>query len=484
MDERNLTLLTDLYQLTMMNGYLMEDRKEEIAVFDVFFRQNGMITYSVACGLEQVVKYILNLNFGKDEIDYLRSLGIFDEKFLTYLESFKFTGNVYAVPEGTVVFPGEPILTVKAPIMQAQLIETAILNIINHQTLIASKAAKIRYAAKDDVIMEFGLRRAQAPDAGIYGARAAVIGGCDSTSNVLAGKMFDIPVSGTHAHSWVMNFKDEFTAFKKYAEVYPDNALLLVDTYDTLKSGVPNAIKVFDILKGKGYKPKGIRLDSGDLAYLSKKARQMLDDAGYPDTIICASGDLDEKSIDSLKHQDAKINSWGVGTRLITSADMPALGGVYKLSAVIEDDGKEIPKIKISENVEKITNPGFKNIYRVYDKKTGKAEADCIYLRNHDSIDPDKPLILVHPTERWKKIIFTDYELKSLQVDVIIDGKLVYDLPKIKQIKEYAKKDLDTFWDEYKRLDSPHVYKVDLSDELYELKRRMLAEVRGSGENN
>ncbi len=483
MNERNLTLLTDFYQLTMMNGYLKEGRKEEIAVFDVFFRQNGMITYSVACGLEQVVNYILNLNFGEEEINYLRSLNIFEEKFLSYLADFRFTGSVYAVPEGTVVFPGEPIMTVKAPVMQAQLIETAVLNIMNHQTLIASKAAKIRYAAKDDVIMEFGLRRAQAPDAGIYGARAAVIGGCDSTSNVLAGKMFDIPVSGTHAHSWVMNFKDEYTAFQKYAEVYPDNALLLVDTYDTLKSGVPNAIKVFDILKSKGHKPKGIRLDSGDLAYLSKKARQMLDDAGYPDTIICASGDLDEKSIDSLKHQGAKINSWGVGTRLITSSDMPALGGVYKLSAIINEDGKEIPKIKISENVEKITNPGFKNIYRIYDKKTGKAEADCIYLRNHDSIDTEKPLILVHPTERWKKIIFTDYELKSLQIDVIVDGKLVYEMPTLKQIKEYAKKELDTFWDEYKRLDSPHVYKVDLSDELYELKRRMLAEIRNAGEN-
>lgn len=482
MEDRNLTLLTDFYQLTMMNGYLEEGRKEEIAVFDVFFRQNGIITYSVACGLEQVVDYILNLKFGEEEIAYLSSFGIFGDKFLNYLKNFKFTGNVYAVPEGTVVFPGEPILTVKAPVMQAQLIETAILNIMNFQTLIASKAAKIRYAAKDDIIMEFGLRRAQAPDAGIYGARAAVIGGCNSTSNVLAGKMFDIPVSGTHAHSWVMNFKDEYTAFKKYASVYPDNALFLVDTYDTLKSGVPNAIKVFDWLKSQGHKPKGIRLDSGDLAYLSKKAREMMDKAGYPDTIICASGDLDERSIDSLKHQGAKINSWGVGTRLITSADMPALGGVYKLSAVIDENGKEIPKIKISENVEKITNPGFKNIYRIYDKKSGKAEADLIYLRDHNSVDPNKPLILVHPTERWKKIIFTDYEIKSLQVDVIIDGKLVYDLPSLKEIKAFAEKELETFWDEYKRLDSPHVYKVDLSDELYELKRRMLAEIRGAEE--
>ncbi len=481
METRNLTLLTDLYQLTMMNGYLKENRKEETAVFDVFFRQNGMITYSVACGLEQTVDYILNLRFGKEETDYLKSLGIFDDDFLEYLKNFKFTGDVYAVPEGTVVFPGEPILTVKAPVMQAQLVETAILNNINFQTLIATKAAKIRYAAKNDIVMEFGLRRAQAPDAGIYGARAAVIGGCNSTSNVLAGKMFDIPVAGTHAHSWVMNFKDEYTAFKAYADVYPENALLLVDTYDTLKQGVPNAIRVFNELKERGYKPTGIRLDSGDLAYLSKKAREMLDDAGFSDTIICASGDLDEYSINSLKNQGAAINSWGVGTKLITSADMPALGGVYKLAAVMENDGALIPKIKISENVEKITNPGFKNIYRVYDKTTGKAEADFIFLRDEKPYDESKPLVLTHPTERWKKITFENYELRALQVDVIKDGKLVYDLPKLKDIKAYADKELDSFWDEYKRLDKPHVYKVDLSDKLYELKSEMLDEIRGRG---
>lgn len=483
MDQRNLTLLTDLYQLTMMNGYLKEGRKDETAVFDVFFRQNGMITYSVACGLEQAVDYILNLKFGKEEIDYLSGLNIFSDEFIDYLKNFKFTGDVYAVPEGTVVFPGEPIFTVKAPVMQAQLVETAVLNIINFQTLIATKAAKIRYAAKNDLVMEFGLRRAQAPDAGIYGARAAVIGGCDSTSNVLAGKMFDIPVAGTHAHSWVMNFKDEYTAFKAYADVYPDNALLLVDTYDTLNQGVPNAVKVFGELKEKGYKPKGIRLDSGDLAYLSKKARKLLDDAGYPDTVICASGDLDEYSISSLKNQGAKINSWGVGTRLITSADMPALGGVYKLAAVYDDNGKEIPKIKVSENAEKITNPGFKNIYRVYDKASGKAEADFIYLRSEAEIDTSKPLVLTHPTERWKSITFYNYELKSLQQDIIKNGKQVYKMPGLAEIKAYAKKDLDSFWDEYKRLDKPHVYKVDLSDGLYELKKDMLEKIRGKGKD-
>ncbi len=477
-NDRNLTLLTDLYQLTMMNGYLKEGRKDEIAVFDVFFRQNGMITYSVACGLEQAADYVTNLRFGEEELAYLKGLGIFSQEFLEYLKDFKFTGDVYAVPEGTVVFPGEPIFTVKAPIMQAQLIETAVLNIINFQTLIATKAAKIRYAAKNDLVMEFGLRRAQAPDAGIYGARAAVIGGCDSTSNVLAGKMFDIPVSGTHAHSWVMNFKDEYIAFKAYADVYPDNALLLVDTYDTLKQGVPNAIKVFDELKAAGYKPKGIRLDSGDLAYLSKKARAMLDEAGYPDTVICASGDLDEYSISSLKNQGATINSWGVGTRLITSADMPALGGVYKLSAIIEKDGEIVPKIKVSENAEKITNPGFKNIYRVYDKKTGHAEADFIYLRNERPYDESKPLVLTHPTDRWKTITFDNYELRPLQIDVIKDGKVVYDKPKLSEIKKYAERELSTFWDEYKRLDKPHVYKVDLSEPLYELKTAMLESIR------
>lgn len=479
MTGRNLTLLTDLYQLTMMNGYFVEGRAKETAVFDVFFRQNGTITYSLACGLEQVTDYILNLNFGDEEIEYLRSLNIFGEDFLDYLRNFKFSGDVYAVPEGTVVFPGEPILTVKAPVIEAQLIETAILNMINFQTLIASKSAKINYAAKGDVIMEFGLRRAQAPDAGIYGARAAVIGGCASTSNVLAGKMFDIPVSGTHAHSWVMNFEDEYTAFKKYADVYPDNALLLVDTYDTLKSGIPNAIKVFDYLTAKGYTPKGIRLDSGDLAYLSKKAREMLDKAGYTDAKICASGDLDEYSINSLKNQGAKIDFWGVGTRLITSADMPALGGVYKLAAVYDDDGKEIPKIKISDNAAKITNPGFKNICRVYDNKTGMAEADFICLRSEKDVDTTKPLVLTHPTDRWKKIEFNDYTVRKLHCDIIKNGKLVYRLPKLKEIKKYAEKELNSFWDEYKRLDSPHLYKVDLSDELYELKRRMLVEIRG-----
>jgi nicotinate phosphoribosyltransferase len=478
-NKRNLTLLTDLYQLTMMNGYFNEpSSKEDIAVFDLFFRQNGTITYSLACGLEQAVDYVLNLKFGEDEIAYLKSLGIFSQEFLDYLKDFHFTGDIYAVPEGTLVFPGEPIITVKAPVIEAQLIETALLNIINHQTLIASKAAKVRYAAKDDKVMEFGLRRAQGPDAGIYGARAAIVGGCDSTSNVLAGKMFDIPVSGTHAHSWVMNFPDEYTAFKEYAKVYPNNTLLLVDTYDVIKSGVPNAIKVFKELREAGHEPVGIRLDSGDLAYLSKKAKKMMNDAGFPNAKICASGDLDEYSINSLKQQGAEISIWGVGTKLITSADMPALGGVYKLSAVFHKDGTVTPKIKVSETSAKITNPGFKNIYRVYDNATGKAEADFIYLREEDSYDTTKPLKLTHPYDRWKTITFENYTLRSLHVDVIKNGKLVYKLPTLSEIKAYAKKELESFWDEYKRLDNPHIYKVDLSDKLFELKSNLLKDVR------
>ena len=476
MQKRNLTLLTDLYELTMMNGYYLHGKQDEIAVFDVFFRQNELITYSLAAGLEQAVDYCLNLNFGENEISYLKSLGIFDDGFLEYLKTLKFTGDIYAVPEGTVVFPGEPIFTVKAPVMQAQLIEAAVLNIINHQTLIASKAAKVCAAAKGDNVMEFGLRRAQGPDAGIYGARAAIIGGCSSTSNVLAGQMFGVKVSGTHAHSWVMNFPSELEAFRAYAEIYPDATLLLVDTYDTLKSGIPNAIKVFDELKAKGKKPLGIRIDSGDLAYLSKRARKMLDEAGYPDAIICASGDLDERLVQSLKQQGAKINSWGIGTKLITSADMPALGGVYKLAG-IEKDGKIIPKIKVSDNSAKITNPGFKTIYRIYDKKTGKAEADLIALRD-EKFDFTKPITLTHPTERWKTITFTDYIARELPIKAVENGKLAYNTPSIKEIADYARKETETFWDEYKRLDQPHIFKVDLSDGLYALKTDMLARIR------
>ncbi len=469
--------MTDLYEITMMNGYFLNDRKEEVAVFDVFFRPNNLITYSVAAGLEQVVDYLLNLKFGEDEIAYLRGLNLFDEKFLSYLKNFSFTGDVYAVPEGTLVFPGEPILTVKAPVIEAQLIETAILNLINHQTLIATKSAKICYAAQGDSVMEFGLRRAQGPDAGVYGARAAVIGGCSSTSNVLTGKLFGVPVAGTHAHSWVMNFPTELEAFRAYAATYPDAAMLLVDTYDTLRSGVPNAIKVFKELEAKGHKPVGIRLDSGDLAYLTKKARKMLDEAGFSYTKICASGDLDEHSIASLKQQGAKIDLWGVGTKLITSEDMPALGGVYKLAAVFDGD-EMIPKIKLSESTVKITNPGFKTIYRIYDA-SGMAQADLIALRS-EKFDESKPLTITHPVDRWKMMTFMpgEYTVREVVKTVISNGKVVEKQPSLKEICEYCKKEKATFWDEYKRIDNPHIYKVDLSDGLYTLKSDMINAIR------
>ncbi len=476
---RNLTLLTDLYQLTMMNGYLRNGKQGDIAVFDLFFRRNNIITYSVAAGLEQAVDYIRGIRFTEEDIAYLRSLGLFDEEFLDYLRTFRFTGDVYAVPEGTVVFPEEPIITVRAPILEAQFVETALLNIVNHQTLIASKSAKVAYAAKGDAVMEFGLRRAQGPDAGVYGARASIIGGCRSTSNVLAGKLFDIPVAGTHAHSWVMNFPSEYEAFRAYAKLFPDACLLLVDTYDTLRSGVPNAIRVFDELRAAGHEPKGIRLDSGDLAYLSKRARKMLDDAGYPNAIICASGDLDEYLINSLKNQGAKIDLWGVGTKLITSADMPALGGVYKLSALYPAGGGMVPKIKLSDNSDKITNPAFKDVYRIYDKKTGKAEADLIVVRG-ETIDESKPLTIFHPKETWKRTTFTDYRVRPLTEQVLRGGELVRPLPKLADICAYAEREKESFWDEYKRPDNPHVYKVDLSQQLFDIKNKLISEIRES----
>ena len=474
---QNLTMLTDLYQLTMMNGYFRRGRANDVAVFDLFFRSNAVITYSVAAGLEQAIDYIEHISFSSSDIEYLRSLQLFDEEFLEYLRAFRFTGDVYAVPEGTLVFPEEPILTVKAPVCEAQFVETALLNIINHQTLIATKAAKVSYAAKGDAVMEFGLRRAQGPDAGLYGARAAVIGGCRSTSNVLAGKLFDVPVAGTHAHSWVMNFPSEYDAFRAYAELYPDACLLLVDTYDTLKSGVPNAIRVFEELRAAGHEPKGIRLDSGDLAYLSKKARQMLDEAGYPNALICASGDLDEKLIVSLKSQGAKIDLWGVGTKLITSADLPALGGVYKLAAVYPAEGGAVNKIKLSDNTAKIPNPAFKEVFRIYDRKSGYAEAGLICVRG-EKIDETKPLTIFHPHDRWKSITFTDYFVRSLSRKVIEGGKAIDRCPDLAEICRFAEAEKQTFWDEYRRLDNPQIYKVDLSETLYAIKNDLIAEIR------
>ena len=481
MPNLNLTLLTDFYELTMMQGYYKFNKDKEKVVFDLFYRTNpNGSSFSVAAGLEQVIDYINNINFTTEDIEYLQQQKIFAPEFIDYLKNFRFTGDIYAVPEGTVIFPNEPILKVIAPICEAQLIEAALLNIINHQSLIATKAARVKWAAGNDVVLEFGLRRAQGPDAGIYGARAAVIGGCAATSNVLTGKMFDIPVKGTHAHSWVMSFPDELTAFRKYAELYPDACLLLVDTYDTLKSGVPNAIKVFDELKEKQIKPKlfGIRLDSGVLSYLSKKARKMLDDAGYEDAIISASSDLDEYLIRDLKLQGATITLWGVGTNLITSKDCPSFGGVYKLCATLEDD-TYIPKIKVSENPDKITNPGNKKIVRIYDKETGKIKADLICL-DHEKVSESEPLVLFDPKATWKRMTLESgsYTTRELLVPVFIKGKCVYSSPTTFEIKHYCDTELSTLWDESRRLINPQTVYVDLSQELYDLKQSMIKKFR------
>lgn len=465
-------MMTDLYQLTMMYGYMKTGMRGNIATFDMFYRSKDESTsYAIMAGLEQLIDYFRNLRFEDEDLEYLRGLNIFDEEFMQELKQFKFHGDVYAVPEGTVVFPGEPLIRVTAPIFEAQLVETALLNIINHQTLIATKASRVARAAQGDTVMEFGLRRAQGPDAGIYGARAAIIGGCKSTSNVLTGEMYSIPIAGTHAHSWVMSFPDEITAFRKYAEMFPTSCLLLVDTYDTLRSGVPNAIQVFNELRAKGYEPVGIRLDSGDLAYLSREARKMLDEAGYPNTIICASGDLDENLIQNLKLQGAAINTWGVGTKLITSEDCPSLGGVYKMSAETID-GKVIPKIKISENPVKITNPGIKRLWRIYDSQ-GMAVADLISLE-HETYDSTRPLTIYDPVNTWKSMTLTEYSMKELQTQIIDHGQIVYESPSLSEIQKHCREDMDTFWDQYKRLLNPHRYKVDLSDSLWMLKNSML----------
>lgn len=477
MSKRNLTLLTDLYELTMMQGYYEKGQNEKV-IFDVFFRQNPCNNgYSVCAGLDQVIDYIKNLHFTYDDVDYLRGLGIFKEDFLHYLSGFHFSGDIYAIPEGTVVFPKEPLLKVVAPIMEAQLVETAILNIINHQSLIATKTSRIVFAANGDGIMEFGLRRAQGPDAGLYGARAAMIGGCVGTSNVLAGQMFDVPVMGTHAHSWIMSFPDEYTAFKTYAEMYPDNCTLLVDTYDTLKSGVPNAIRVFQEFKdtGKPLIKYGIRLDSGDLAYLSKEARKMLDEAGFPEATICASNDLDEFLLHDLKMQGAAIDSWGVGTNLITSKDCPSFGGVYKLAAIQNEEGEFVPKIKISENTEKITNPGNKTIYRIYEKASGKIKADLICFAD-EVIDPKQDLLLFDPMDTWKKTKLAGgtYTVREILLPIFKNGECLYKSPTLKEIAAYCREEKDTLWDETKRLFYPHRVYVDLSQKLYDVKQSLL----------
>ena len=479
----HLTLLTDFYELTMMQGYLATGLADKKVVFDLFFRDNPSGNgYSVCAGLEQAIDYVKNLRFSDADIAYLNGLGTLSDEFIDYLRTFRFTGDIYAIPEGTVVFPGEPLLRVTAPIVEAQLVETALLNIVNHQSLIATKAARVVWAAQGDGVLEFGLRRAQGPDAGLYGARAAMIGGCNATSNVLAGQMFGVPVKGTHAHSWVMSFPDELTAFRMYADIFPGACILLVDTYDTIKSGVPNAITVFNEMRAAGIPLKnyGIRLDSGDFAYLPKRARKMLDDAGFPDAIISASSDLDENLIQSLKMQGTTITLWGVGTRLITSHDCPAFGGVYKLAAESDAHGAMIPKIKLSENAEKVTNPGVKKVFRLYDTKTNKLKADLIAL-DYETIDESQPLTIFDPLATWKRMTLLpgEFRARELFVPVFLNGECVYESPKVMDIRAYCKTELDSLWDEHKRLINPHTVPVDLSKPLYDLKQQMIADIRG-----
>jgi nicotinate phosphoribosyltransferase len=481
---RNLTLLTDFYELTMMQAYhhaeIATGRKQE-AVFDMFYRENPCGNgYAVVAGLAQVVNYINELEFNDDDISYLRSTGVFGEEFLSYLKKFKFTGSINAVPEGTVVFPGEPLVQVIAPLVEAQLIESAVLNIINHQSLIATKAARVCWAAKGDRVLEFGLRRAQGPDAGLFGARAAMIGGCFGTSNVLAGQLFDIPISGTHAHSWIMSFDSELEAFRYYANLYPNACILLVDTYDTLKSGVPNAIKVFSEMREKGIKlvKYGIRLDSGDLAYLSKQARKMLDEAGFGDAGISASNDLDEYIITELKTQGAEISLWGVGTHLITSKENPAFGGVFKLVALCSG-GEWQNKMKLSEDPIKITNPGIKKIFRIYDVASGKMKADLIALADEEYTN-DTDLTIFDPLATWKqmKLKAGEYIVRELLRPVFEKGECVYTSLTVPEICEYAARERATLWDEHKRLVRPHLMPVDLSKKLYDLKQDMIARIR------
>ena len=480
-NNRNLTLLTDLYELTMMQGYFKSHSQKRV-VFDVFYRQNPCGgAYAIACGLDQAIDYIKNLHFEPEDIDYLRCTGFFKEDFLDYLKDFHFTGDIYAIPEGTIIFPKEPLVKVVAPIMEAQLVETALLNIINHQSLIATKAARVVQEAGGGV-MEFGLRRAQGPDAGIYGARAAVIAGCVGTSNVLAGQMFDIPVKGTHAHSWIMSFPSELEAFRTYAELFPDNCLLLVDTYDTLNSGVKHAIQVFKEMREKGIHSKlfGIRLDSGDLAYLTKKARIMLDEAGFPDAIISASSDLDEYLINSLMNQGAKITSWGVGTNLITSKDCPSFGGVYKLVAVKLPDGTYQPKMKCSDSASKAIIPGKKMPWRLYDEN-GQAQCDLIAM-DGEVIEAGKPVKMVNldPDAIERTITITPTKVKRLLVPHILNGELAIELPGIAEKKAYIAKQLtEETWETELRIEMPHKHYVNMTPAVAECRAKMYSELHG-----
>lgn len=472
-DSRNLTMLTDFYELTMANGYFKNGFKDTIAYFDMFFRtmpDGG--GYVIMAGVEQLVDYFRNLSFSKKDIDYLRGKG-FSEDFLDYLANFRFACDVWAVPEGTPIFPGEPIVKVKGPVIQTQFVETMVLLTINHQSLIATKANRVVRAAQGRAVMEFGSRRAQGFDGAVYGARAAYIGGCAGTACTISDEMFGIPALGTMAHSWVQLFDSEYDAFKAYAEEYPDACTLLVDTYNVLHSGVPNAIKVFDeVLAPMGKRPKGIRIDSGDIAYLSRKARKMLDDAGYPDCSIVASNSLDEYIIRDMLLQGAKVDSFGVGERLITSSSSPVLGGVYKLCAV-EKDGEIIPKIKLSENVQKITTPGNKRVYRLYDRESGKAAADLITLAS-ETVDDSRPYELFDPDFTWKRKTLTNYTARELLEPLFRKGECVYKERNIEEIKSYCREQIDTLWDEVTRFENPHNYYVDLSQQLWDVKHELL----------
>lgn len=476
MDKMNLTMLTDFYEITMANGYFQNGLKDKIAYFDVFFRKvpdNG--GFAIMAGVEQLIQYFKNLRFDDKDIEYLRSKKLFSEEFLQYLKTLKLSCDVWAIPEGTPIFPNEPVITVRGPVIEAQFVETMVLLTINHQSLIATKANRIVRAAQGRDVMEFGSRRAQGYDGAIYGARAAYIGGCVGTACTIAEKEFDIPATGTMAHSWIQMFSTELEAFRAYARTYPDNCTFLVDTYNVLKSGVPNAIKVFnEEIVPMGFRPKGIRIDSGDITYLSKEIRRMLDEAGFQDCKIVASNSLDEFIIMDLLIQGAQVDLFGVGERLITSESDAVFGGVYKLVAV-EEDGEIIPKIKLSENVGKITNPGFKQVWRLFDKETGKAIADVLST-NDETIDENKPYELFDPEYTWKRKMVTNFYAKNLLTRLFDKGVCIYESPKLKDIKSYCKEQVDTLWDEVKRFENPHKYYVDLSKPLWEMKERLLQE--------
>lgn len=477
--KRNLTMLCDYYELTMANGYFKNGMKDKIVYFDVFYRDNpDNGGYAIVAGLEQIVEYINDLKFDDEDIEYLRSKGCFAEEFLDYLKNFKFSGDIWAIPEGTVVFPGEPLMIVRAPVIEAQFIETYVLMMINHQSLIATKASRITRAAKGRAVSEFGSRRAQGSDAAMLGARAAYIGGCGTTACTIADEAYGVPATGTMAHAWVQMFDSEYEAFKTYCEIYPNNATLLIDTFNVLESGVPNAIKVFkEVLLPKGITKCGVRLDSGDVTYLTKKIRKMLDDAGLTECRIVVSNSLDEYIIRELIRQGAEIDAFGVGERLITSKSDPVFGGVYKVCAIENEDGSITPKIKISENVGKITTPHFKKLYRLRGRDTGKAEADliCVY---DETVDDTKPLEIFDPQHTWKRKVIENFTATELLVPIFKDGKQVYTLPSIEEIKAHCKEEIEGMWDEVKRFTNPHNYYVDLSEKLWQIKNDMIAQYR------